>query len=177
MAYDEITGGVAGAYGRYVGRMSLEDARKANSVSPAAEIFFLIFSVTAMTLIMSVAVYEALNELKSGFLRNTWPSRVEVTVAVIVIGGVAFWIRDIKQFIFYPGLEIAAGITLATQAIQPNAPDVVIVLLTTVGGVRLIVDGIKRWRDFRLLRRRADPQSDMDAALELMARAQQAGRP
>ncbi|MGR8964217.1 hypothetical protein [Rhizobium leguminosarum] len=69
--------------------------------------------------------------------------------SAFIIARVAYHVREIRRVWWeYPPLEIGVGLGLAAVAVRPDLHPVVNVL-TFLGAVRIITDGIKRFADFR----------------------------
>ncbi|WP_050418991.1 hypothetical protein [Bradyrhizobium tropiciagri] len=77
-----------------------------------------------------------------------------IIVAAIFVGGSAWYVRERIKLKIYPVAEIAFGITLSVQGVvQQNPSDshftLFAALIAFVAGVRIIIDGFKRFDEFR----------------------------
>jgi hypothetical protein len=74
-----------------------------------------------------------------------------VAGAALVLGIGAWYAREKKQFKLYPVAEIAFGLALAVQGIvqqKLSGVSLLAALIAFVGGVRIIIDGVKRFDEF-----------------------------
>jgi hypothetical protein len=74
---------------------------------------------------------------------------VGAMVIAITLGRLAYYLREIRpKWWIYPPVEIGIGLGLGALAVKPEL-DPVLNILTLLGSVRVIVDGITRFRNFR----------------------------
>lgn len=86
--------------------------------------------------------------LKEYNARSLWAYSVAAFCA-FAIARVVFYIREVRRRWWeYPPLEIGVGLGLAAVAVRPDLHPVVN-MLAFCAAVRIITDGMKRFRDFR----------------------------
>jgi hypothetical protein len=146
----------AATAGRLVGRKNPEDARRANTVSDGEQ-YVTLGVFAAILLAMMIASLEWIRA--NGFPhyeRSMWFGYVVGILVILFLGGVAYYFREIRRPrpIFYPLVEISVGIAMATQAFRRTSdlPSIMYVVFL-LAGLRIVVDGMKRFNDFRIERR------------------------
>ncbi|RUX42596.1 hypothetical protein EOA33_31485 [Mesorhizobium sp. M4A.F.Ca.ET.050.02.1.1] len=80
-------------------------------------------------------------------------------VVTVFIAGIAYYVREIRRWLIYPTIEVGIGVMMAILSVKPNLPPLVNVL-AVIGAVRVTIEGIKRFRDFRAeARKRAEQEA------------------
>lgn len=100
---------------------------------------------TPFIAITAFAIFRGLITLAEAELaKPTALGSVIVALAAFLIALVAYFFREIVQTRLYPVIEIGVGMAAAAQA--PWAANGVVSVITMLGGVRIIVDGIVRYK-------------------------------
>lgn len=78
--------------------------------------------------------------------QHTWLGMAILAAAAIAVSGAAYYVREYRRHWLYPLAEISAGIAIAIA--RPETKPIV-ALIGFVAAVRIIIDGAKRFVEFR----------------------------
>ncbi|QDF37474.1 hypothetical protein FJN17_07770 [Bradyrhizobium symbiodeficiens] len=114
-----------------------------------AAAFLLIVAISAIAMYAAYWLYELLSPLVIN--QDRWLSVLELACAAILVGYVAWYLREVRKAKLYPIVEIALGSTLSVQGMILDAGKVSLLaaVVAFVGGVRIIIDGFKRFFEYR----------------------------
>ena len=82
-------------------------------------------------------------------LFSSWLGGLAVSFFGLAIGAIGFWIREQRRSPIYAAIELCVGMAVAGLALRPGTT-LVVSVVAFLGGVRVIIDGLKRMKEFRL---------------------------
>ena len=92
--------------------------------------------------------FKALEFLNRPTFVPNWSFYGLVGVSALIVGATAYWLREVRRLRVYALTEIAVGVVMAALTLNPMPGGPLAKVLAVIGGVRIVVDGMKRFRDF-----------------------------
>jgi hypothetical protein len=154
------SGGVHGNGGGAIGAKEVFD----HNLSPRAETAGLAWAATIFGSITIFGAYAGIAAAWFLFTRDNWISRVEIGGIALLLGFLAFLIREFWKPLAYPVLEICVGILIAGESVRVPHDDktsFLLPILALVASVRLIVDGMARTVAFWKSKQKAKQPEDL----------------
>jgi hypothetical protein len=103
------------------------------------------------------ALSAAIKFITTEFQDPSTTSVVVVPVAALLLGWIAYYLREWKRHWTYAVAEIAVGMAAAAQFASEG--DALVRIIALMAGVRIILDGTKRFVDFTDLFKQAEAKS------------------